>query len=56
MTTDEYKSKIKKYLQSPQAKDEVWEYVLNSLMDIAATQGLDFLDEQILSESEIIER
>lgn len=55
MTHDEYRARIRNYLQSPQSTDEVWEYVLDSLMDIVATMGLDLLDEQILSETELAE-
>lgn len=56
MTSDEYKRRIKNYLRSPQATDIVWDYVLDSLLDVAATMGLDLLDKQILSEKEISER
>lgn len=56
MTQNEYKKRIRNYLQSPESTDKVWEYVLESLLDVAATMGLDFLDEQILSEQELRDR
>lgn len=56
MTQVEYKKRIRDYLQSPKSTDEVWDYVLASLLDVAATMGLDFLDEQILSKQELKER
>lgn len=56
MTPEEYKKRIRNYLQSPKSTDEVWDYVLEALLDVAATMGLDFLDEQILSEQEIADR
>ena len=54
ITTDEYKRRIRGYLQSSQSTNEVWDYVLDSLVDVAATMGLDRLNEQILSEEEDI--
>ncbi len=56
MTSDEYKKRIRNYLQSSQATDKVWDYVLDSLLDVAATMGLDLLDKQILSEEELKNR
>lgn len=55
LTSDEYKKRIRTYLQSPEASDEVWEYVLLALLDVAATQGLLLLDKEILSREEWLE-
>lgn len=56
ITTNEYKRRIRNYLQSPQSTDVAWDYVLDSLLDVAATMGLDLLDEQILSKEELKNR
>lgn len=56
ITPEEYKKRIRAYLQSTKSTDEVWNYVLEALLDVAATMGLDFLDEQILSQEELADR
>ena len=48
----DYKQRIRKYLQDPKSSDDVWGYVLDSLMDVSATMGLDLLDKQIYTEEE----
>ena len=53
MTPEEYKRKIRSYLQSPESTDEIWDYVLDSLLDVSATMGLDLRDKQIFSPEEL---
>lgn len=53
MTQTKYKKKIRDYLQSAESTDEIWDYVLESLIDISATMGLDSLDEKIMTEEEL---
>ena len=50
MTVDEYKSRIRQYLQSSEASDEVWEYVMVALCDASATMGMDFLEQAVFGQ------
>ncbi len=50
MTVEEYKRRIRAYLQSSESTDEVWEYVLEALCDVAATMGMDFLEQSVFGE------
>ena len=47
MTVDEYKSRIRQYLQSSEASDEVWEYVMVALCNASVTMDMDFLEQAV---------
>ncbi len=53
MTRTEYKKRIRAYLQSQRPTEEMWEYILESLMHVAETMGLDSVDAAIMTAAEL---